>query len=37
MYNFDHISVKQRQLPDQQVDSDPWIVQLQLYVKMIVA
>ena len=28
MYTFGHISVKQRQLPDQQVDSGPWIVQL---------
>ena len=28
MYNFGHISVKQRQLLDQQVDSGPWIVQL---------
>ena len=28
MYNFSHISVKQRQLPDQQVDSGPYIVQL---------
>ena len=28
MYTFGHISVKQLQLPDQQVDSGPWIVQL---------
>ena len=28
MYTFNHISVKQRQLPDRQVDSGSWIVQL---------
>ena len=28
MYTFDHISEKQRQRPDQQVDSGPWIVRL---------
>ena len=28
MYIFGHISAKQRQLPDQQVDSGPWVVQL---------
>ena len=28
MYIFGHISVKQRQLPDQQVDSGLWVVQL---------
>ena len=28
MYIFGHISVKQRQLPDQRVDSGPWVVQL---------
>ena len=28
IYTFGHISVKQRQLSDQQVDSGPWIVQL---------
>ena len=27
MYTFGHISEKQRQLPDQQVDSGPLIVQ----------
>ena len=28
MYIFGHISVKQRQLPDQQVDYGLWVVQL---------
>ena len=28
MYNFGHILVKRRQLPDQHVDSGPWAVQL---------
>ena len=28
MYTFGHISVKQLQLPEKQVDSGPWIVQL---------
>ena len=28
MHNFGNFLVKQRQLPDQQVDSGPWLVQL---------